>query len=88
MGPGKPIRLTQEANILHVHMPSNVAKNGLPSCATRVYIDLSTEAGKMRASMALAAYMGNKKVTFIMTDKTSCLYGSSVANDAYMYLED
>ena len=89
MGPSIPTLLLQERNVLHVHMPSNTQKVGLPSCATRVNIDLSTEAGKMQASMALSAYMGGKKVRFDIRDgKTSCQWVSSIRSDNYMTISD
>jgi len=89
MGPSVPTLLLQEGNVLHVHMPSNTQKSGVPSCASRVYIDLSTEAGKMQASMALSAYMGGKKVKFAIRDgKASCDWGSSIRSDYYMTISD
>ena len=89
IGPAVPSRLTQESNILHVHFPASAAKYGLPECATRVYIDISTDAGKMRASMALSAFMAKKKLRLMVLDgKTSCQWSSSVKNDSYIYIED
>lgn len=89
IGPAVPSRLTQESNILHVHMPATAAKWGLPDCATRVYIDITTDAGKMRASMALSAFMAKKRIRLMVLDgKTSCQWSSSVKNDSYIYIED
>ncbi|GLQ72947.1 hypothetical protein [Vibrio penaeicida] len=88
MGPGVPTRLTPEGNVLHVHM-DGAPKSGLPSCARRVYIDLTTEAGRAHASVAIAAFMGGKKVTFILADNIGhCNWGSSVPHEKHFYVDN
>ena len=86
MGPLVPSQLTPEGNILHVHM-DGAAKVGLPECASRAYFDITTDAGKVKASIVLAAFMGGKKITLYMRDGIeSCDWGSSVPNDRHLYI--
>ena len=76
-----PVGVLQESTVLHVHFDSNVPRSGLPECATRTYIDLTTEAGRVRASLAIAAFAAGKEVFFYIEDGlTSCGWSSSVPN--------
>jgi hypothetical protein len=76
-----PSSLLQESNVLHVEFDSNAPRSGLPSCATRTYIDLSTDAGKVRAEMVIAAFNQGREVFAVIADGlTSCSWSSSVPN--------
>lgn len=77
-----PISMLQEANVLHVEFAATAARSGLPSCASRTYIDLTTDAGKVRASLALTAFAAGKEVFFSMSDDiVGCQWSSSVPNN-------
>ncbi len=74
-----PISVLQEQDVLHVEFAPNAPKSGLPSCATRTFINVTTDAGKVRASLALAAFAAQKEVYVYLEDNiTSCRWSSSV----------
>jgi len=76
-----PKSVLQEGNVLHVEFEPSAPKQGLPSCATRTYFDITTEAGKVRASIALTAFASNKEVyAHIQDGLTNCGWASSVPN--------
>ena len=86
-GPAVPVAMLQEAGVVHVHMPSNAPRSGIPGCASRVYIDLSTDAGRFRASMAMTALVSGKTVKFVIpSTATSCQWSSSIPN-SYMSIQ-
>jgi len=77
-----PKSVLQESNVLHVEFDATATRSGLPGCATRTYIDLTTEAGKVRASLALTAFAAGKEVFFYISDgMASCQWSSSVPNN-------
>ena len=77
-----PISVLQESNVLHVEFDAAAPRSGLPSCASRTYIDLTTNGGKVRASLALTAFAAGKEVFFYISDGiTSCQWSSSVPNN-------
>jgi len=87
MGPLVPTQLISEGNVLHVHM-DGAYKTGLPECAYRSYIDITTDAGKVKASIVMAAFMGGKKITLYMRDGIDrCDWGSSVPNDRHLHVK-
>ena len=76
-----PTSILQENVVLHIEFDTTATRNGLPSCATRTYIDITTEAGKVRASLALTAFAAGKEVYFYINDGiTNCTWSSSVPN--------
>jgi len=77
-----PTSLLQESNVLHVEFAPDAPKTGLPSCASRTYIDLSTDAGKTRAAIAIAAFNEGREVyVYIADGLTTCSWSSSVPNN-------
>ncbi len=72
----------QESDVLHVEFDGTAARRGLPDCATRTYIDLTTDHGRVRASLALTAFAAGKEVYFSINDNiSSCQWSSSVPNN-------
>ncbi|MAY39871.1 MAG: hypothetical protein CMN82_13810 [Spongiibacter sp.] len=76
-----PKSVLQEAGILHVEFGTAAPRTGLPGCAVRTFIDVSTDAGRMRASLALTAFAAKKEVWVEVDDEiTGCQWGTSVPN--------
>lgn len=76
-----PKGVLQEANVLHVEFDTSAIRSGLPACATRTYIDITTDAGKVRASLALTAFAAGKEVYFYISDGiVNCEWSSSIPN--------
>ena len=77
-----PSSVLQESNVLHVEFAPTATRSGLPECASRTYIDLSTDVGKVRASLALTAFAAGKEMFFYISDGlTSCQWSTSVPNN-------
>ena len=81
MGWAVPTSLLQEGDVLQVEFSDSAPRQGLPSCATRTFIDLTTDGGKVRASLVLAAYAAQHEVYAKINDGlTTCRFASSVEN--------
>jgi len=77
-----PKSMLQESTVLHVEFDATAVRSGLPDCASRTFIDVTTEAGKVRASLALTAFAAGKEVFFYISDGiTNCQWSSSVPNN-------
>ena len=76
-----PKSVLQEAEVLHVEFGAAAPRTGLPDCAVRTFIDISTDAGRVRASLALTAFAAKKEVWVEVGDEVvGCRWGTSVPN--------